>query len=233
MKEGPFRATYLLRFAYDSATHLPAEEEIAVELGPELAALASPSPPYRFVYEEVLPNRPVSPNAFAFRSPEGFSFVDPKELRAPVSHLVGQFSDRWNLESLDGHAISFSGQKRATLLVTTAAWCLACNRALKALSGLAQESEIEDVQVVIVSLDRDRSMVTRYLKELPSGMVLAHEPTFHDRLGLSGVPTILVVAPDGRVSWVQTGWGDNVLDRVRQALRECRKPTSRSPQDRP
>ncbi len=230
IREGPFRATNLARLAYESATHLPVLEECSVELSPELAA--DPPPAYRFSYEQVLPNGGVSSDLFVYRAPEGFNFVDPQELRPPISPLVGQLASTWNLESLDGRVISFDDAKKQSVVVTTAAWCLTCKAAVRALSALPQEPEFKDVQVVVVSLDRDRSVATRHLKELPAGLVPVNEPAFHDRLGLPGVPTILIVGPDGRVAWVQRGWSDTTLDAVRQALRACGKAPGQVPPGR-
>ncbi|GMR46462.1 hypothetical protein PMAYCL1PPCAC_16657, partial [Pristionchus mayeri] len=94
---------------------------------------------------------------------------------------------------------------KLVLFYHSAHWCPPCRRFSKILKKFYEECRAirGDVEVVFVSSDRSEQEMREYLSVqagwyyLPFGHVTVNELT--RRFGVSGIPTVVVVAPSGHV----------------------------------
>jgi len=105
-----------------------------------------------------------------------------------------------------------------------APWCLPCHEQMGVLHELVRQMDADGValSVVVVSVEESPSDSWKRslgLLESDRWVVGWTGPPLMDTLGAPGLPTTLLVAPDGRVVRARTGWfGD--LDWLREALAE-------------
>lgn len=103
------------------------------------------------------------------------------------------------------------GRGGALLVVNFwATWCPPCVREMPALDALAGRAEAEGlpIRVLTIGTDRDPTKAAPFLRRNGLSRLPAHtDPAgrLADRLGLAGLPTTLVVVPDGRVAAVIQG----------------------------
>ncbi len=124
--------------------------------------------------------------------------------------LEGQPLPPLKLKDADGTTLNVASLRgRAVLLHLWATWCRPCVQELPELQSLVtQLQEVPEVRVLAISLDRELppavvvSAARRFGAEFP---IWFPKPGTAARLGVSSLPTSLVVGPDGRVTHVVEG----------------------------
>ena len=105
-----------------------------------------------------------------------------------------------------------------------APWCLPCHEQMGVLHQMVRELDEEGIALSVVVVSVEEAPVDGWERTLgvlegDRWVVGWSGPALVDTLGSPGLPTTLLVAPDGRVVRARTGWfGD--LDWLREALRE-------------
>lgn len=107
---------------------------------------------------------------------------------------------------------------RLTLLHFWASWCGSCREEFPAIDALQRDMRADGLRVAAVSLDR---MGWPVIERTVAALAVAEVAVFHDRdreaartLGVTGLPTTLVVDADGREVARVTGagaWSDEAL----------------------
>ncbi len=126
--------------------------------------------------------------------------------------------------NVDGRATSIHDLGKWRIIDLWAPWCLPCHEQMGVLHRMVAQMDADGVElsVVVVSVeDRPSERWEQSLGLLQSErwVVGWAGPSLVDTLGAPGLPTTLLVAPDGRVVRARTGWfGD--LDWLRTALSE-------------
>jgi thiol-disulfide isomerase/thioredoxin len=118
--------------------------------------------------------------------------------RAPRS----QKADALMVQRLDGSPTDLAGFRgQAVLLTVWATWCWSCRQELPALARLHRGLGGRPPAVVAISVDRDGAEVVEPLLEQLS---IKDLPVFLDqtgasvgRLAISGLPTAILLGPDG------------------------------------
>jgi len=94
---------------------------------------------------------------------------------------------------------------RALLIEFWATWCGPCRRSLPHMAELAREYEDQGLTVVGISIDDDLPELEQFLAKNPLPYAVAWGALDdHAEFALSGIPTSLLVGPDGIVRWVDT-----------------------------
>jgi peroxiredoxin len=131
------------------------------------------------------------------------------------------------LKSVDGKNYRLSEYRgQVVILSFWASWCGDCRSQLESLAALHERFAGSDLQMLSVSLDRQRSQVTEAARALGIGF-----PALHDAGGevakqydVGKLPYVVLIDQDGLVRSEFTGYrrGDEAqyLDRARELLSE-------------
>lgn len=152
-----------------------------------------------------------------------------------VDRRLDPRADAFMVQRLDGSPtdlVGFRGQ--AVLLTVWATWCWSCRQELPALARLHRGLGGRPPAVVALSVDRDGAEVVEPLLEQLSVKDL---PVFLDptgatvgRLTISGLPTTILLGPDGseRARWYGVkAWDEKPMMDEIAALLDGRKRTAR------
>ena len=109
------------------------------------------------------------------------------------------------LETLDGASIDLAKQDGRVLLVNFwATWCAPCREEIPDLKALHSDLEEDGLTVIGVALDRKgREVVDPFVDqhEINYPIVVDAEGTAEAELGpIPGLPTTILVAPDGQIT---------------------------------
>ena len=120
-----------------------------------------------------------------------------------ITHASPQDLPDMALQMADGRAVSISDFTGDYLLVNFwATWCAPCRKEMPQLDALAQRYQASGFRVLTLSVDRGGSAKPeKFLNELGVRHVLrAYDPSYKSARAakLIGLPTTLLVAPDGR-----------------------------------
>lgn len=223
-RQGPITVTQVVRLVYDATTHLPVLEEsdTRTEATPPLQVTGNWF--WRCEYQHIDTKGPLDEGAFAYRPPADFTFVAPRELERPPAPLIGKSASDWQVQSLDGKTIAVGNEAQTggLVLVAWATWCLPCKAELKALADMRDQGTLpQAVKVVAVNVEKNREHVRTFLESSPLPFPVAHDPEFLRRLGLTGVPTTVIIDEKGIVRATLTGWSDGTDDAMESRLRDA------------
>jgi peroxiredoxin len=135
-------------------------------------------------------------------------------LAVPAAAPAGEF-DAWEpvlakheLRAFDGGTTTLADLRGDVVVVNFwASWCKPCKRELVDLNDWARALGPASVQVVAISIDRDRRKAERFIDEAELSL-----PVYHDgpaglaaQLDIPWLPCTVVVDADGRVVRVDGG----------------------------
>lgn len=144
----------------------------------------------------------------------------------PKVNLVGKPSpvvivDRWVNQP---PAVGDNLGGRALLIDFWATWCGPCKQSMPAIADLARELGGKSLTVVGVSIDEEIEPVEKFLKAHPIPYAIGWASADElGRFGESGIPTLVLVGPDGVVRMVHTG-ALIPADEIRKKVAELVKP---------
>lgn len=122
--------------------------------------------------------------------------------------LVGKPAPELTVRDIDGQTIRLSAlQGKTVLLDFWTTWCPPCRKDAPALDSLHKKFAGRDLIILGISVNEDRELVTRFLREHPKpyAVALTTENDMPRPYQISLFPTYLVIAPDGTVSAVSEG----------------------------
>jgi thiol-disulfide isomerase/thioredoxin len=104
-----------------------------------------------------------------------------------------------------------------TLVGIWASWCPSCREDLPALIRLGHELRDRDVRLLLVSVDRVPERGARHLASLGYRGEAAYDPAASSvrRLGIQGIPTVLLLDGAGRERERITGSGAEIMTRLK------------------
>ncbi len=89
-----------------------------------------------------------------------------------------------------------------------ASWCGPCRQSFPWMNEMQRKYGARGLQIVGINLDARRADADQFLAQTPAGFALAFDTKADSakRLGVKGMPTSVLVAPDGRLLWVHQGF---------------------------
>lgn len=123
-------------------------------------------------------------------------------------HLVGKPAIDFTLKGLDGKEVKLSSLKgKVVVLDYWATWCPPCVRALPEINELFHSKKDAGVEVFAINVGEDQATVKRFLtsKQLDLPVLLDADEAAFKKLGINGIPTTVIVNPDGVVHKVFVG----------------------------
>ncbi|MBV8667003.1 MAG: TlpA family protein disulfide reductase [Burkholderiaceae bacterium] len=101
-----------------------------------------------------------------------------------------------------------------------ASWCGPCKRSFPWMNQLQARFGQQGLQVVAVNLDAKRQDADQFLSTTPAEFVVGFNPNATVALayGVKGMPSSVLVGPDGRVLFVHAGFLDSDKARLEEEI---------------
>lgn len=111
----------------------------------------------------------------------------------------------WTLNNLSGKAVTLSEFKgRPTLLVFWATWCPYCKKLLPGIAELNDKYESQGLKVLAVNIKEDWKPAVYWRNHDYKFDALLDGDAVGDIYGVTGTPTLVFIAPSGKVLGVQS-----------------------------
>jgi thiol-disulfide isomerase/thioredoxin len=126
-----------------------------------------------------------------------------------------------NLVDAKGAPYAERSRGQVTLVGLWATWCPSCREDLPALIALGRELEREGGRLLLVSVDRVPEKAVRRLASIGYTGEAAYDPGAQSarRLGIQGIPTVLVLDRSGRERDRFVGAGAEIQARLKASAR--------------
>ncbi|MFO8007262.1 MAG: TlpA disulfide reductase family protein [Candidatus Brocadiia bacterium] len=189
-----------------------------IELPPEMAAQLPESVTVTLSVDEVSVDEPLPEGTFTFQPPEGAEKVTQF---GPQPELLGEAAPEFETETLAGDEVALADLRgKAVVLDFWASWCGPCRMALPHTQELWEDLGGEDVLVFGLNADRDLDAAKAMVEELgltfPS--LLDRDQSIVEAYGIRGIPTMVVIGPDGKVAGWHSGYDPNIVETVKQEI---------------
>jgi len=128
----------------------------------------------------------------------------------------------FRLKAVDGRTLGpkdFAGQ--VVVIDFWATWCGPCHIQARILEPLYREYKGRGVQFLAANIGEDSATVKEFLREkpIPYPVLLDPEDTISGKLGIQGLPTLMVVDKKGKVSYFRTGLADG--ETLRKVIKQA------------
>jgi cytochrome c biogenesis protein CcmG/thiol:disulfide interchange protein DsbE len=139
----------------------------------------------------------------------------------PKAAAAGTPAD-FQLASVDGRKLgpkSFPGQ--VVVVDFWATWCLPCRLQAEILEPVYRDLKGRGVQFLAANVGETPDQVKTFLKEkpFPYPVLLDPDQAVATKMGVFGLPTLMVVDKKGKISYLQTGIADG--DTLRELIKKA------------
>ncbi|MBN2562941.1 MAG: TlpA family protein disulfide reductase [Phycisphaerae bacterium] len=165
---------------------------------------------------------------FRLECPKGFAKkqykTQEKKFEPPILLGVGTQAPVWELKSPDGKTVSLEGLRgNVVVLDFWATWCGPCKLAMPGIQKLHEQFKGKPVKVFGVNCWESGDPVA-YMKEqsYTYGLLLKADEVAK-AYGISGIPTLYVIGPDGQILFVFEGFEPDIEKDVARIITEALK----------
>ena len=170
------------------------------------------------------------PPSSAIRSLENWRLVNAPEPVLPegsgvASPLLGKDAATFKLPLLAGGDFNLEDEKgHVVVLDFWATWCGPCVKSLPGLIDAVAAFPADRVKLIGVNQGEAAAQVTRFLQTrgLKLAVALDSDQSVGQKYGADSIPQTVIIGPDGKVAWVQTGASEDedtsVSDTVKKLL---------------
>ena len=135
----------------------------------------------------------------------------------------------FTVTDLAGKPAKFSELSRGKKLVAInfwATWCGPCRMEMPGFEKLFRDKTGEGFTILAINEDKERAKLDAYLKEktVTFPVLVDQEQKLSEKLGITALPTTILVGADGRVQEVFEGVQPYLQYRIERLLREESKP---------
>jgi len=133
---------------------------------------------------------------------------------------AGAPAPEFNLPGSRG-AVSLAALKgKLVYLDFWASWCGPCRQSFPWMNEMQAKYGPKGLQIVGVNLDAKRADADKFLAEVPASFVLAFDAQGDTprRYAVKGMPTSMLIGPDGKVLLVHTGFREEERKQLEEAI---------------
>lgn len=164
-----------------------------------------------------------------------FLFAVQSLAAANVEIKVGDPAPDFLGRDIDGKEIRLTSYKDKIIVVSFfASWCEPCRKELPMLENLQRAGADQGLQVIAVNWKEDKQVFRQLVKLNPDYQLkFVADPRggTANKYGVKAIPHMFLIGRDGKVSFVNLGYGESVIDRlipeVNKALNAQQVPAER------
>jgi len=130
-----------------------------------------------------------------------------------------KMSSDFTLRDTYGNSVSLSDYSGSVVVLDFwASWCPPCRAAMPAIDRIYLDYASRGVVVLGVNISDNRDP-GQFMADMGlSYPTLVHGEQVARDYGVKGIPTLIVVAPDGRIVYRDSGWAPHVEQLIRDAI---------------
>ncbi|MGQ9880399.1 MAG: redoxin family protein [Armatimonadota bacterium] len=185
-------------------------------------------------YEELVTSLQLNPSVpkdvFAFKPPADAKKVEPKqqaeESREDTKSLDGQPAPDFTLTDMEGNPVSLSDLKgKVVFLDFWATWCPPCQKSLPHTQSLSQHEKAKSGELVVLAINarEEADQVKQFMQEkgFSFRVLMDKDGAVLDKYKVQGIPTFVLIDREGKVAWVQIGFGSGTEKLMEEALNKA------------
>jgi peroxiredoxin len=177
---------------------------------------------------------PVTPTSLALKN---WRLVNAPEPVIPSgnsenSPLLGKDADAFSLPLLTGGGFDLASEKgHIVILDFWASWCGPCIKSLPGLIDAISAFPSDRVKLIGVNQGESPSQVKSFLETRGLKLVVAmdSDQTVGRKYGVDAIPRTIIVGPDGKVAWDQTGYDPDGDSAAADAIKKMLNPAPADP----
>ena len=185
------------------------EADAVTGLHPRLGRVRVPESSIQSLWSQAPPPLPDAMTAVTGWKPIAAAAPDLPEATTTESPLLGKDAADFTAPLLEGGEFQLQAQRgRVVVLDFWASWCGPCVRGLPELMAALKELPSDQVRLVGVNQGEPEAHVRTFLqtRQWPLLTVLDKDQAVGRLFAVESIPHTVVIAPDGRVAWVKTGY---------------------------
>lgn len=185
-------------------------------------------------YEELVTSLQLNPSipkdVFAFKPPADAKKVEPKqqaeESREDTKSLEGQPAPDFTLTDMEGNSVSLSNLKgKVVFLDFWATWCPPCRESLPHTQSLSQHEKAKSGELVVLAINarEEADKVKQFMQEkgFSFRVLMDKDGAVLDKYKVQGIPTFVLIDREGKVAWVQVGFGSGTEKLMEEAVNKA------------
>jgi peroxiredoxin len=145
------------------------------------------------------------------------------------SPLLGKDAPAFSLPLLAGGDFDLNDEKgHIVVLDFWASWCEPCSRALSGLIDTVATFPSDRVKLIGVNKGETPDQVKRFLEArgLKLTVAMDADQNVSRKYGVDAIPRTIIVGPDGKVAWDQTGYDSDSDSAAADALKKLLDPSA-------
>lgn len=175
-------------------------------------------------------NPGISKDVFAFKPPADAKKKEPKQQaegsREDTKSLEGQSAPDFTLTDMEGNSISLSDLKgKVVFLDFWATWCSPCRKALPHTQSLSQHEKAKSGELVVLAVNAREEVdkVKQFMQEkgFSFRVLMDKDGAVLNRYKVHGIPTFVLIDREGKVAWVQVGFGSGTEKLMEEAVNKA------------
>jgi len=141
----------------------------------------------------------------------------------------GQSAPELKLEGLQGPVNLAQSRGKVVYLDFWASWCGPCKQSFPWMSDMQKKYGARGLQVIAVNLDAKRIDADQFLKQNPAEFTIGFDPAGDSprRFAIKGMPTALLIGPDGQVIQQHSGFREDERSQLEAAIVDALNKASR------